>query len=99
MTDYQAYIAARAQLANAGGFEPSDLPGHLFDFQRVIVEWAVRQGRAAIFADCGLGKTPTTKRCGACGGSAKPGRCRWRTGWRTQTYRHRRPDYAKGVIR
>lgn len=32
MTDYQAYIAARAQLANAGGFEPSDLPGHLFDF-------------------------------------------------------------------
>lgn len=30
----------------------------LFDFQRDIVFWALRRGRAAIFADCGLGKTP-----------------------------------------
>ena len=30
----------------------------LFDFQRDIVRWALRRGRAAIFADCGLGKTP-----------------------------------------
>lgn len=30
----------------------------LFDFQRDIVWWALKQGRAAIFADCGLGKTP-----------------------------------------
>lgn len=30
----------------------------LFDFQRDIVAWALRRGRAAIFADCGLGKTP-----------------------------------------
>jgi len=30
----------------------------LFDFQRDIVKWALRRGRAAIFADCGLGKTP-----------------------------------------
>ena len=29
----------------------------LFDFQRDIVAWALRRGRAAIFADCGLGKT------------------------------------------
>ena len=28
-----------------------------FAFQRRIVEWALRCGRAAIFADCGLGKT------------------------------------------
>jgi hypothetical protein len=33
------------------------LPGSLFDFQRHLVEWAVRRGRAAIFADCGLGKS------------------------------------------
>ena len=58
MTSYQEFLARRAQLDNAGGFEPADLPGHLFDFQRVLVEWAVRQGRGAIFADCGLGKTP-----------------------------------------
>lgn len=29
----------------------------LFEFQRDIVNWALRRGRAAIFADCGLGKT------------------------------------------
>lgn len=29
----------------------------LFPFQRDIVEWALRRGRAAIFADCGMGKT------------------------------------------
>lgn len=30
----------------------------LFDFQRDIVRWALKRGRAAIFADCGMGKTP-----------------------------------------
>lgn len=30
----------------------------LFDFQRDIVTWALRRGRACIWADCGLGKTP-----------------------------------------
>lgn len=29
----------------------------LFDFQRLIARWALKRGRAAIFADCGLGKT------------------------------------------
>ena len=55
---YADFLARKAQLTNAGGFEPTDLPEHLFDFQRALTEWAVRQGRGAIFADCGLGKTP-----------------------------------------
>lgn len=58
MNDYRDFIAAKAQRADGHGFEPHVLPGHLFDFQRELVEWAVRQGRAAIFADCGMGKTP-----------------------------------------
>lgn len=29
----------------------------LFDFQRDVTKWALRRGRAAIFGDCGLGKT------------------------------------------
>jgi DNA modification methylase len=33
------------------------MPEGLFDFQRAIVQWACRRGRAAIFADTGLGKT------------------------------------------
>lgn len=56
--NYDEFLLSRAQLANAGGFEPVGLPSHLFDFQAHLVDWAVRQGRAAIFADCGLGKTP-----------------------------------------
>lgn len=55
---YAQFLARKAQLVNAGGFEPVGLPGHLFDFQRALVEWAVKRGRAGIFADCGLGKTP-----------------------------------------
>lgn len=58
MSDYAEFLARKAQLANSGGFEPVDLPDYLFDFQVDLVEWAVRQGRGAIFADCGLGKTP-----------------------------------------
>ena len=58
MMPYQEFIAARAQLENLGGFTPTDLPAHLFDYQAELVEWAVRHGRAGLFADCGLGKTP-----------------------------------------
>lgn len=58
MTSYAEFLARKAQLANSGGFEPVSLPSHLFDFQRSLVEWAVREGRGAIFADCGMGKTP-----------------------------------------
>ena len=35
-----------------------DLNPMLYPFQRDIVRWALAKGRAAIFADCGLGKTP-----------------------------------------
>jgi len=57
-TSYAEFLARKAQLADAGGFEPTHLPDHLYDFQRLLTEWAVRHGRAALFADCGLGKTP-----------------------------------------
>lgn len=33
------------------------MPPQLFDFQQAMVEYAVRKGRAALFEDCGLGKT------------------------------------------
>lgn len=56
--DDSDFLATRRQLANAGGFEPTHMPDHLFDFQRTLVDFAVRQGRAALFADCGMGKTP-----------------------------------------
>jgi len=55
---YAEFLARKAQLANAGGFAPTVIPDHLYPFQRELVEWSVREGRAALFADCGLGKTP-----------------------------------------
>lgn len=55
---YTDFLAAKQQQNTGHGFTPGDLPTHLFDFQRDLTEWAVRQGRAAIFADCGMGKTP-----------------------------------------
>ena len=58
MTAYEQFLAAKSQLAHPGGFEPTFLPDYLFPFQRHLVEWAVRQGRGGVFADCGLGKTP-----------------------------------------
>jgi superfamily II DNA or RNA helicase len=41
-----------------GLIDPAEPPAMLFPFQRDIVKWALRRGRAAIFADCGSGKTP-----------------------------------------
>lgn len=38
-------------------FDESELNKHLLPFQRDIVAWALRKGRAAIFSDCGTGKT------------------------------------------
>lgn len=54
---YQDFIQKKLVLHEPTGFAPSDLPESLFDFQAAIVDWAVRRGRAAIFADTGLGKT------------------------------------------
>lgn len=56
--EYARFLEEKAQLDDDGGFEPVALPDHLFDYQKLLVEWAVRKGRGAIFADCGMGKTP-----------------------------------------
>jgi hypothetical protein len=55
---YADFLDSKAQRGADSGFAPVFMPDFLFDFQRSLVEWAVRKGRAAIFADCGLGKTP-----------------------------------------
>lgn len=54
---YRDFIHRKSQVGGACGFSPVFLPDFLFPFQRHLVEWAVRKGRAAIFAGCGLGKT------------------------------------------
>lgn len=58
MDAYSEFLEAKAQLSGQFGFTPLWLPDFLFDFQKAFVEWAIVKGRAAIFADCGMGKTP-----------------------------------------
>ena len=53
---YGSFLEAKRQLGGEHGFEPIWLPDFLFDFQRSLVEWAIRKGRAALFEDCGMGK-------------------------------------------
>lgn len=55
---YAAFLERKTQSGGDTGFTPRMMPSALFDFQVDLVEWALRKGRAAIFADCGLGKTP-----------------------------------------
>lgn len=55
---YEAFLTAKAQVGAGTGFAPVWLPDFLFPFQSALVEWTTRQGRSALFADCGLGKTP-----------------------------------------
>ncbi len=56
-TDYQTFLQAKEHTGLDHGFEPLWMPSQLFPFQQALVDWACRKGRAAIFADCGLGKT------------------------------------------
>ena len=54
---YEEFVRNKRRAEIATGHAPGELNEHLFDFQHAIVSWAVRRGRAAIFADTGLGKT------------------------------------------
>jgi hypothetical protein len=56
--EYGDFLDRKTQTKNNYGFAPVWMPDFLFDFQQALVEWALEKGRAAIFADCGMGKTP-----------------------------------------
>jgi len=59
MTDYQTFLANKQVTAKEYGFDvpAADVHPKMFAFQRDIVRWAVKRGRAATFLECGLGKT------------------------------------------
>jgi len=56
--NYSNFIEGKSQTENLYGFDPIWTPDFLFDFQSSLVEWATRKGRAALYCDCGLGKSP-----------------------------------------
>ena len=59
MKEYNEFIKNKALVIQSVGInvDTAELNPELFDFQKDIVRWALAKGKAAIFADCGLGKT------------------------------------------
>jgi hypothetical protein len=58
MTPYEEFLAAKRRHDPPTGLtELPELPAALFPFQHDIVRWALRRGRAAIFANTGTGKS------------------------------------------
>jgi hypothetical protein len=55
--DYSEFLQRKSQVGCDAGFDPVFMPSMLFPFQVALVEWATRKGRAAIFSDCGTGKS------------------------------------------
>lgn len=55
--NYAEFLKNKEQLGGFSGFNPPWIPDCLFDFQKSLVDWAIRKGRAALFEDTGLGKT------------------------------------------
>ena len=59
MSDYLDFLTSKFKFSKSWGFEveQSAINPMLFGHQKDIVQWAVKKGRAAIFAAFGLGKT------------------------------------------
>jgi hypothetical protein len=57
MSTYLEFLDRKRRVAGARGITNAEIPSALYDWQTAIVRWALRKGRAAIFADCGLGKS------------------------------------------
>lgn len=55
--DYREFLNSKCSREPSLGFDAKAINPMLFDWQRDIVTWACKRGRASVFADCGLGKT------------------------------------------
>lgn len=55
---YDQFLERKLKVKEQTGIEVKRLNSKLFDFQKFIVKKALQAGKYAIFADCGLGKTP-----------------------------------------
>ncbi len=57
MNNYKKFLKSKSIIHKTPGIDPREPHEILFPFQRDITKWALRRGRACIFADCGMGKT------------------------------------------
>lgn len=58
--DYESFLASKRLEDKPTGISVAleNINAQLFDYEKAIVKWALHRGRACIWADCGLGKTP-----------------------------------------
>lgn len=56
--NYRDFLHSKEITLPDAGLQPQEVNAKLFPFQKDIVSWALRKGRACLFCDCGLGKTP-----------------------------------------
>src|SRR5690606_13677492 len=58
MDDYFKFLEGKQKIHVLSGFDlnENDLNEYMFPFQKFIVKRALKAGKYAIFADCGLGK-------------------------------------------
>ena len=54
---YSEFLESKKHTANNYGFNPNIINDDMFDFQKYVLEYAVKKGRCAVFLDTGLGKT------------------------------------------
>jgi len=57
VSEYAEFLRRKMWATRPSGFEPGAMNARLRPDQRLVTERALRAGRYAIFADCGLGKT------------------------------------------
>jgi len=58
LKEYESFLASKRAVSPITGISsPPELHSSLFPFQRVIAAWALKRGRAALFEECGLGKS------------------------------------------
>jgi DNA modification methylase len=59
MSDYTEFLESKRIVSSPSGFvvDRESINPKLFPFQRDITHWALKRGKAGVFADCGLGKT------------------------------------------
>ena len=56
--DYTEFIENKRRTVAHVGFETDHVHSALYPFQREVVRWSLRMGRAALFEDCGFWARP-----------------------------------------
>lgn len=58
--EYRRFLESKKIIVKSSGFDldKNKLNPKLFEWQKDVVYWALKKGKAALFEGCGLGKTP-----------------------------------------